>query len=310
MRSPIPVYEGERCIMAQPFISWLASYPKSGNTWVRALLDAYVVGDLFNYNNMDLVASEPVRETYIGLRNTLDEYDVYDWACMRGAALTNWLLTRGTDGHMFMKTHTANVYMHDMPLMPQKYTKKAVYIIRDPRDVIISAAKYFRHSLEKQWEKMRDDTMIMGAWDKPMSFQPCGSWRMNVLSWTQEERFPVHLVKYEDLLADTAGTFRKILKFYGFEIDEAKIQRAVELTEFSRLQKLEQKFGFRDDVPKNEEKGKTEDRQFFRVGKARQWETEMPKEMQEAVWNEYKDLYPLWGPSQKVVKSGDNKSNP
>lgn len=281
--------------MAQPFVDWLASYPKSGNTWVRSLLDAYRYQDKFHLNTMDTVSSEPKIATYLGMWNTTDEYGLYDWAAMRAPALRQYYESHRTNEHFVLKTHCANVYMSDIPLISSVYTRKAVYVVRDPRDVLVSSAKYFRNDFDTQWKLMRADDHMLGTWDHKLTFQPCASWRMNVLSWLTDPKFPVLRVRYEDLLSDTAAAFTAILEFYGIEVDQIKVVRAVELTSFDRMQKAEKDHGFNDNLPQEERPEKGEACPFFRSGTSGQWKQSLTEELADEVYQEYRDIESIWG---------------
>lgn len=281
-------------MISYPFIDWLASYPKSGNTWVRTLLNAYKYLDKFHLNTMDAVSSEPKRPTYMGLWLHSEPFDIYDWAVMRPVALRQWVETHRTQEHFVLKTHCANAALNDMPLIPAPYTRKALYITRDPRDVLVSAAKYFRNDTQAQWDLMRKEDHILGAWEHQLTFQPSLSYRTNVVSWLTETRYPVAHVRYEDILEDPVGMFTSILEFYEVEVEPEKVKLAVELSSFDRMQKAEQKHGFRDNLPQdNPDRGEVAP--FFRAGTAGQWKTELDPELADAVYREYADIPHLWG---------------
>lgn len=281
--------------MAVPFIDWLASYPKSGNTWVRALLDAYRYQHTFNVNNMTTVVSEPKRHVYLGMWQSTNPFEMYDWACMRGPALCHAAIARPED-QFLVKTHTANMQVDDMPMIPAGYSKRAVYIVRDPRDVLVSSAKYFRNDYRSQWKTLKNPEHSLGEWDSPSTWQPCSSLKLNVMSWAKEDRFPVLMVRYEDLLADTAGEFTKILKHYQIDVDNSRVARAVELTQFDRLKKAEKSSGFRDNLDENVKN----DVPFFRSGTAGQWETELPEDLALEVYEEFKDIEHLWSKKENT----------
>lgn len=279
------------------FIDWVASYPKSGNTWVRALLNAYYYGKLFHPNNMDIVCGEPHKAYYNGLWTSNEPWDLYDWACMRNVALCQMHELKPIN-HFVLKTHTANVQIHDVGLISERYTRRAVYVVRDPRDVLVSSSKYFRNSPQEQWRVMQDANNILGEQDSIISWQPTSSWEMHVKSWLTETRFPVLKVRYEDLIADTAGEFAKILDFFGIEKDMERVRLAVELSSFKAMRQIEQELGFKDNLPmfKNDHKGEASP--FFRVGKCGQWRTELTPKLAKEVANQLGSLYPLWGKTQ------------
>lgn len=233
----------------QPFINWVASYPRSGNTWVRALLLAYRQGDLFDINRMEAIPGEPNDPVYRLIWPGKDSYDAGDWVHMRATAL---LYAYETSRHkpFVLKTHTANIKVHDVPLIPKNYTNKALYIYRDPREVLCSCAKYFDKTHEQMLELMLNEKHALTD-DKSGVIQFLSSYKMHVKGWLQEKTFPVMGVKYSDLVKDPGGMLISILKFFDpdIRIDMDRAKFAVDVTGLKRLRKTEKKKGFREKPP-------------------------------------------------------------
>lgn len=290
--------------MAEGFVNWIASYPKSGNTWVRALIDAYFYQDDFSINTMDRVLGEPPVDYYRGLWTGKEEWELYDYVCMRQTALKQMHEDKQGLEPFLVKTHVANVKIHDMPLVSSYYTNKAIYIIRDPRDVLVSSSKYFREDLERSWYFMKDERRVaMPPEDRPtdLVMQPIASWGMHVKSWLGQDGFPVLLLRYEDLLEDTYRELTRIITFLDIPLQPLKVKKAVELTRFHALQKAEEEHGFRDNLPKR--LGRKDATLFFREGRAGQWREELPEELAEEVYNEYKDIIErIWGATRAPVQ--------
>lgn len=162
-----------------PFITWIASYPKSGNTWLRALLCAYVQQEAFRVNGMDMIPGEAPDPLYRILWSGSEPYSIYDWACMRPMALRyQYESCRYPD--FMLKTHTANIGVDDMALIPRSYTQRAIYVIRDPRDVLVSCAHYFEKTYEQVWEDMRKPQHCLSAPDGG-TWQFCSSYVLSLI---------------------------------------------------------------------------------------------------------------------------------
>ena len=235
--------------MSEPFVSWIASYPRSGNTWVRALLLAYQQGDNFNLNRMDGIPGEPPPSYYRGLWSGAGDYDLLDWAHMRPVALRNYYEHRRNNPFV-LKTHTANAKINGVHLIPRGLTNRAVYVLRDPRDVLCSCAKYHSKTHEQMVELMLNAGHCLidkgtGIW------QFLSSYATHVRGWTSEKEFPVHVVRYGDLLERPAHELSKMLKFFApdEEVNVGLVARAVEVCSIGNCRKTEADIGFRERPP-------------------------------------------------------------
>jgi hypothetical protein len=239
-------------------IVWLASYPKSGNTWVRAFLHNYIVNTQTpqSINSLaDFSAAESAAAFFgpdaVGLSNEQVQH-------LRPAV--HEALTRLHPDLVFVKTHNANVSLHDIPLCTQEHTAGAVYIVRDPRDVALSYAAYARKSVDDIIDFM-ENPKAATATDAMQVFELLSSWSEHALSWVgAKQRL---LVRYEDLLAEPERYFARIIRFIGTgEVDAARLKRAIAFSGFDALAGQERAEGYRAS-------GGAE--KFFRAGKAGQW---------------------------------------
>lgn len=223
-------------------ITWIASYPKSGNTWFRLLLNGYFTGNV-DINNLGFCLSDQERYFYNSLcpRPGLTQSEVN---LLRPAALMH-TVAAVPQRPLFMKTHHANCYLDDIAAIPPTVTNAAVYMIRDPRDVVLSNARHFGLSIDDSITTLGDKTRAIGDDD---AFIHClGDWSTHVSSWTSaKSSFPVFGVKYESLKSDPEGTLTKILTKLELDVDGEKVNKAVELADFSRVQAQEAKVGFRE----------------------------------------------------------------
>ncbi len=226
---------------------WIASYPKSGNTWLRCLLEAYRRNGKLDINDMRITSSDggativqgvsPVPLAGLGFRGDM---------MLRPAALLN--LFARLSAPIWIKTHFANIQPDGLPhCIPPDFTKRAVYIVRDPRAVFLSFSRFFGMSLKASAEAMANDEFRIGGTERH-SLQLISSWSNHVASWFGEKAFPKHVVKYEDLLEDAAKELTEVLTFLEEDVDEAVVKRAVTAASISRLKKTEEKDGFHENL--------------------------------------------------------------
>lgn len=293
----------------RPFITWLASYPKTGSTWVRSMLNAYYYGEGFDPNRMDVVRGEPLNSFYLGMWTQAKPWDFYDWACMRNVALVQQqVVYRQIPEYYAIKTHAANVQVHDVSLISPVYTKAAIYVARDPRDVLVSGAKYFRRTYSSQWKLMQDEQAVINRGEPPLVWHVCSSYGVHLQSWLGTPlAFPVLRVLYEDMLENPRREFLQILQFLGVKPDPQLVDLALKLSSFKSMQAFEARHGFRENVPASSRYDSKEEpaSPFFRAGKAAQWRTELPKDLADEVYEALKPLENLWGNPRKPVGQAD-----
>jgi hypothetical protein len=192
-------------------IHWLASYPKSGNTWVRFLLYHYFYGEL-------------TETLQLGRRIP----DVHAGELPRAASNTRTLL---------VKCHWT--LTPTMPCLDR--TAGAVYIVRHPKDVVLSLLAFYRlRDPEAVWtdeEFVR--SFIRGLGDPSSKQKGFGTWAEHVTSWTGPQRFTVLLVRYEDLKSNAALQLRRIVEFLGESADDARLKAAADACTFQRMRSLE-----------------------------------------------------------------------
>jgi hypothetical protein len=193
-------------------IAWIASYPKSGNTWVRFLVANAVAG--------------PVESSAQVERLVPDLEKVED---------PGPLVSR--PGLLLAKTHTLFVRERCRAL-----TERSVYIVRHPKDVLLSNLNY-KHLIMRTGRKYSDleyarEFIELGG-DRQWLQLGFGTLEGHIASWLDEHPHPLLLVKYEDLKADTAGQLRTIRDFLGVEATEARVREAVDRSSFAQMRALE-----------------------------------------------------------------------
>jgi len=242
---------------------WLASYPKSGNTWTRHFLHSLIRSDqTHDINAMrTLTTADAVREWY---RGVLDRPES-EWtdelvAAARPLALRR--IAQSADGLVFVKTHNAMVKHLGTPTIEPSVTAGAIYIVRNPLDVAISFAAFKGGDLDEAIDAMT----TRGACAEPtatMVYQYSGSWAEHVESWTRRPARQLRVMRYEDMLDQPLETFGALAAFLRIAPTRQQLEAAIEASSFDKLKAQEDEIGFN-------EKPDTAER-FFREGRSGQW---------------------------------------
>lgn len=243
---------------------WLASYPKSGNTWLRAFLHNYITEPETPYSInrlVDFSASENNALFYAEYdRRPASMFSIAEAQTMRPKVHRG--LTRLHPDLVFVKTHNACLSVHGIPLCTPEVTQGAIYIIRDPRDVAISYAAYTGQSLDEIIAFMAEPQAANRGTDTQI-FELLGSWSLHAGSWTKQNDPRLLVLRYEDMLAAPADAFGRVIGFLGGPADSARLARAVEFSSFATLSAQEAAHGYAANAPTAGT--------FFRAGTAGQW---------------------------------------
>jgi hypothetical protein len=248
-------------------IVWLASYPKSGNTWVRAFLVGLQramtadgagpidINRMTEYAATDLAAS--LFEKY--LDRPIAEADPAEVAALRPKVHED--IAREADGIVFIKTHNARILDRGVPLISLGASAGALYILRNPLDVAISVAHFREVPIDQAITDMA--TPDFGAATEVKLGWIFSSWSENVKSWTERRHPAVLTVRYEDLLDNPTEQFRQIANHVSLWPEDSRLEQAIESASFRSLQRAERKAGFKEKPDTAET--------FFREGRAGQW---------------------------------------
>lgn len=271
---------------------WLASFPKSGNTWMRLLLEAYAegIGHELDFNRVDISRHSAGRELFdrvIGLESSdlipaeIDRYRPYVFHRLAADYHRKQIQENGESYFpLYIKVHD-RFYLNDQqaPLFPPETTRLAVYIIRNPLSIAPSYANHRSCSIEEAIESMADETFSLSAQtDRLVRQLPqwVGSWHSHVSSWLEQTLLPVHVVRYEDLSADPHAVFTAVLRAAGVEPEPERVAWAVEQARFDRLRRQEAEAGFRERPSVAE--------RFFRRGETAGWRDELtPDQIQRII---------------------------
>jgi hypothetical protein len=267
---------------------WLASYPKSGNTWVRLLLANLAAGADGPADINDL----PERGNIASARGLFDSQLLIESGLLTHEEADNLrprvyeLISGGgaidDEGEelgsvRFMKAHDAYVTTgKGEPLLAgARGAVGAIVIVRDPRDIVPSLASHMSLDLDQAIEFMGspEATFCGTRSGQPNQLrQRLLDWSGHVASWLDQADIPTHLIRYEDLLADTARELAGALAFAGREATAAEIDRAVAFSSFSELRRQEGERGFRE-APRPHAP-----RDFFRRGETGAWRSDLSPE--------------------------------
>lgn len=249
---------------------WLASYPKSGNTWMRAFVhnllrtgqDAYDINHLGEFSYSDSTAQ--LYDAYMTKpRPEWSDQEVMEvrWKVQRD-------IGRMSTDDVFVKTHNAHVEIGGLPMIHMDLTAGAIYIIRNPLDVCISLADHYGCSIDESIEIMATTTGGTPTRDH-LVFEYHRDWATHVFSWTNQPGPWLHVVRYEDMLKKPLVSFSRIARFLGLNPERSRLERAIQASSFDSLRAQEDQKGFRERSLKADK--------FFRVGKSGQWRTALSK---------------------------------
>lgn len=246
-------------------IVWLASYPKSGNTWLRLFLANYFaesrpldlnqaisfgVGDsgIELFRDAGMGRDDPSPESMAQLRPLVHRH----------------IAQRNANGVSFVKTHNACIHVAGAPLITPDVTAGAILVVRNPFDVAVSFAHHNGMPIERSVEALATDTYYVPADETQVDQYPT-SWRRFQSSWIDAAGLTPLILRYEDLTQSPAATFSQVLKFMNVRIDEARLAESIQATSFDALAGQEKAHGFVEGDPQ----GKVP---FFRKGQIGAWQ--------------------------------------
>lgn len=271
--------------------TWIASWPKSGNTYLRLLLQAYQGNGYVDINNVNTSMGDNTEFWFQTVSPIpVDDLNFQSALLLRPAVLFNQLFSINGKKR-FIKTHCVNAEINKLPhLIPAEITERAIYIVRDPRDVAISMMTFMDTAegltMEQAAEKMNDPDY--GITSSRVGPSPLSTWSQHVSTWTNENRYPVAVVRYEDLCANPEKEFAQILAFCEMEVDIARVSRAVKACKIAKLAKQEKEKGFREDLRDTIRKP------FFYKGGSR-WRSEMPGELARRIEQDHGKMMQQFG---------------
>lgn len=251
-------------------IYWLASYPKSGNTWLRIFIENYVRNEP---QPIDINTLPPPNVAYD--RGFIDELLGVESASLPESVIDLarpriYEAAKELPGFRFVKTHEQHrLNSAGESVFSQAATAGVILLVRNPLDIAISLAGFMCVSNRTATEWLADETYSLYPQRNYVSDQLpqlVGSWSTHVKSWLHSG-LRIHVAKYEDLVTDPATHFAKVVRFLELPFDAERFARATRQSNFQTLQKQEATGGFRELA--------TGAGSFFRNGKINNWRKEL-----------------------------------
>ena len=270
-----------------PGVVWIAGFPKSGSTWLRAVLTNYLEDNGQPASINALVGAWHDRDAfdeYLGIDSShMTEEETSRHLARFREALDGGLVAAPAGGRRsrcdeptFVKTHDAYRLPDGVPRFPA--TAKVVYLVRNPLDVAVSYAHHLQWDIDRTIAWM-DDWQARGS-HNPRGIhgrlpEPMTTWSNHVSDWVQHAEVAIHVARYEDLLAHPHAGFGAIARFARLDVDDARLGRAIEHSAFHRLQAQEAKHGYFSKQPTAPS--------FFRSGTAGSWRSVLAPEQVRAI---------------------------
>jgi Sulfotransferase domain len=250
---------------------WLASFPKSGNTWMRVFLHNLLknpkyplpINEINRYTLGDSQASWYGQVT----QKPAPDLTLEDLAALR-PKVHRAMMAAHPDS-VFVKTHSYMGESHGVPLITMECTAGAIYILRNPLDVVLSYADHLGLSIDDAIVAMaREGGLSLATETNVTEF--VNSWSTHVKSWTQAPHPGLHVMRYEDMLDKPVKTFSKVAKFLGLKPSKERVLKAIRFSSFKEMSKQEEKTGFKERSVHAE--------RFFRSGKKNQWRDKLTED--------------------------------
>ena len=268
-------------------IIWLASYPKSGNTWFRVFL-TNLRGEMNGPAEINKLESTPIASA----RGIFDDTAGFESSDLTPGEIEQLRpeiyehLAVNAKETLFMKVHDAYTFVAEgMPLFPAQATTGVIYIMRNPLDVAVSFAHHSGCDYDKSIANMANDKNIFGGKQKRLYDQlqqNLLSWSKHVLSWIDAPGVDVCVLRYEDMKQNALETFEKAVKFVGLDYGRDEIQKAIELSSFEELQRQEKEKGFKEKSAASTA--------FFRKGKIGSWREELTKKQAQQIISDHGEV--------------------
>lgn len=198
-----------------------------------------------------------------------------DEALARARPLAQQLIASRAQSYCFVKTHNWYGVHHGTPTVSLNDSAAAVYVVRNPLDIVISYAAFRDVSYDQAIDWVLAKDRILPRMPNG-SYFVSGSWSQNVSSWRNQRQLPCTILRYEDLLSEPENEFRKLLNSWRLSIDNKKLAAALEATSLQALQAAEAKHGFRE-RPRNT-------KAFFRSGRTGEGHEKLSQSQKERIF--------------------------
>ncbi len=274
-------------------IFWIASYPKSGNTWLRALISSYYYtkDGIYAESVIKKIGQFPEKRYFIDFnhnKNVVGDTSRFWIEAQKKINLNNKI--------QFFKTHNAFGSLNNNQFTDNTNSIGALYIIRDPRNVITSLKNHYELDNEQALKWMMNESNYIydvGKFDEDgySDFQFVSSWATNYKSWMVQKKIPIKVIKYEDLLTKTYVVFKDIVEFINKitnnpeRINKDKLKNSVNSTSFNKLKDKEDKNGFSEAITSKKNKKKIP---FFYLGPKNDWKKILDEDLKTKINDAFK----------------------
>jgi hypothetical protein len=292
-------------------IIWIASYPRSGNTWTRAFLNSLFKvmqdpsSDEVDINRIDegSVVEDAAALYPRFLRKSVAAASPAEIAAARPRVQAALVESAGRP--IYLKTHNANALDHGSPLINMGVSLGAIYIVRNPLDVAISYAHLSNAPIDQVIDRMATSGWgVESLREKGLERVRVvmGSWSENVASWTARPHPAVMVVRYEDMVGKPNATFARIARHVQANPSVDQLRRAIAMSDFSRLRAQEEAAGFNEKPAKSVAP-------FFREGRAGQWREVLTPEQVSRIVAAHRPLMKRFDyiPRQSDIASGQRR---
>ena len=274
-------------------IIWIASYPKSGNTYIRSFLAAYYFTEKgeFDFSLIKNIRQFPNVEFFEKPYDNVEEVSKH-W-------LDAQKIIKEKRKILFFKTHSCLGKYKGRAFTTKDFSLGGIYIVRDPRNIITSVKNHYSFD-DKSALKFLTNINTGIREENSEDFRTwslLSSWSNHYKSWIKSNNFRKLLIKYEDFETEKYSTFRDIIIFVNTlmnkteRVDKKKLEKAIETTNFKVLKEKENKEGF-DEAPYStvDKKKKV----FFNLGFNNNWKNLLNEDTRKKIelefTNEMKEL--------------------
>ena len=277
-------------------IIWLASYPKSGNTWVRAIISSLLYSDdgIFKFSFLKKIDQFPEKKYFKDFVKDFGDFDLIK---------KNWILAQDkinlNNNIKIFKTHQGKYTVNNDDFTNNENTKAIIYIVRDPRNIVTSISNHFTKSVNESLKFMLSNSVIGDNKSFEESIKDknsrmltlLGKWNDHYRSWTRKKD-NLLLIRYEDLILNPKSEINRISMFLKnymeFKVNNEKLDNIIKTTSFENLKKLEKEETFDEGVLDKKTKNKVN---FFYMGSKNRWEELLNKEITQSIEkNFYKEM--------------------